>query len=79
MSEPQSWDVAIAKSGNAKFPASCINLPASLGRAIAAKGMWRATVTVTKEGILVVPYVAVRSERQNRAEIVELPDSWGGK
>lgn len=67
MRDDGTWDVAIRKAGSKDYP---------IGKALMAAGMWRATISITDEGILVRPYVGERSENDKGLPAIEIPSGW---
>lgn len=65
------WDVSLTKRGDSMVVA----IPSAVGRVLIARGQFRAKVSVTEAGILVVPYKHEGgARRQTRS--VEVPE-WG--
>jgi len=75
ISEGRIWDIGLSKAGGKEHPAGCYNLPNPVFRALTEAGLWRATVELVDEGILIRPYKGV--PRGRRKETVVLPNSWG--
>lgn len=72
MSTDATWDIALTKAPNGRI---VISIPAALSGAMNERGLSRATLSVTDDGLLVVPYVAAPREGRNKQR-VELPESW---
>ena len=70
----QSWDIALTPNkGKTKYPGGLYNLPRTLFTELADRGMWRATLTLTKDGFLITPYVAERGSSSQHSPKIELP------
>lgn len=70
------WIVSISRVSKTSDTLQ-LSIPAAIGRSLTDKGMWRAKITITPEGILVRPYVADPVGRGSpKVRAVELPD-WG--
>lgn len=73
MSNQREWDIALPSTGNNK----AASLPAAIGRVLNERGMHRAKLTITDDGLLIKPYVAERvRDGRPRGEFVVLPE-WG--
>lgn len=72
-----SWDVALTphRTTSAKYETLNLRLPSALSRAMKDEGFNRAKIEVTRDGILVRPYVA--SDRRT-GQAVDLPGTWNG-
>lgn len=71
----RTWDIALSKAGQKDHPMGCYNLPAGIGRALIEADLWRATLEITKQGILIRPYKGERRETKINESVI-LPDSW---
>ena len=64
------WDVALTQNKGSLL----LRFPDALARPVTERGMFRAKVTLTAEGVLVRPYVAASSRGRTA---VDLPEGWG--
>jgi hypothetical protein len=68
------YDVSIRRAGGGGEGVMAVMLPAAVGRALAERGLNRARLEITDDGILVRPY---RGEGKLAARsVVDLPESW---
>ena len=71
-----TWDVALSKAGRPGDGALLsLRLPSPISRSMIARGLLRAELSITPEGLLLKPYAAPDSSRP-RNQTVELPEDW---
>ena len=67
------WDVALVRHATSSGESLMIRFPVVLARALNERGLNRARLMVTEDGILVVPFAGLKGR-----SAVELPEGWGG-
>lgn len=74
----REWVIALRRTSGPKRQGTQLQIPAEIGRALAARGLNAVRLTIHDEGLLLVP-VRLDDPRPGRPALpeVDLPDGWG--